>query len=247
MRIVIVDDEPNARATLKGMLNMLFHDLEIVGEAEGVETGKSIIEATHPEIVFLDIRIKDGTGFDLLKRLKKREFALIFLTAHDDHAIEAFRFSATDYLLKPIDPDDLKDAIEKVRRHKFNQNALLDALLENIQQISSSPRKLALKSSDAIHLVYTEEIIRCESVDNYTRFYLKEDTPLMIGRPLKAFEEMLESSGFLRIHQSHLINLLHIRKIERKGGYRVEMTDGSEVPVAVRKKEKLINQLKAIG
>ncbi|WP_462317712.1 LytR/AlgR family response regulator transcription factor [Marinilabilia sp.] len=246
MRVVIIDDEPNARNTLRGMLNMLFHDLEIIAEAEGVATGKSAIETHHPQLVFLDIRMKDGTGFDMLKQLNDRDFGLIFLTAHDDHAIEAFRFSATDYLLKPVDPDDLKEAVEKVRKLNNNHRAMLDALLENIQQISGSSKKLALKSSDAIHLVDTNDIIRCESMDNYTRFILKDQKPLLISGSLKSFEDLLEDAGFLRIHQSHLINLSHVRKIDRKGGFMVEMTDGSEAPVAVRKKEKLINRLQSI-
>ncbi|PWD99319.1 LytR/AlgR family response regulator transcription factor [Marinilabilia rubra] len=246
MKAVIIDDEPNARSTLRGMLNMLFQDLEIVGEADGVASGKTIIETHRPEIVFLDIRMKDGTGFDMLRQLKTRDFALVFLTAHDDHAIEAFRFSATDYLLKPVDPDDLKDAVEKVRRHNTNNQALLGTLMENIQQASAPSKKLALKSSEAIHIVCTDDIIRCESMDNYTRFILKDQKPLVISRPLKAFDEMLEGVGFLRIHQSHLINLSHIRKIDRKGGFIVELSDGSEAPVSVRKKEKLLKRLQTI-
>jgi len=246
MRTIVIDDEKNARETIKGMLNMLFRDIEIIAEANGVASGIEAIEQHSPELVFLDIRMKDGSGFDMLRQLRERDFALIFLTAHDDHALEAFRYSATDYLLKPVDPDELKDAVEKVRKPGRYNKELMDVLLDNIQRINSSYQKLALKTSDSIHLVCSDDIIRCESEDNYTRFFVNNQKPLLISRSLKVYEEMLEPMGFLRIHQSHLINLSHIRKIDRKGGFSIEMDDGSEVPVSVRKKEALINRLKAI-
>lgn len=246
MRTILIDDEKSARDTIKGMLNILFSDIEIIAEADGVASGIEAIEQHGPELVFLDIRMKDGSGFDMLKKLRERDFALIFLTAHDDHALEAFRYSATDYLLKPVDPDELKDAVVKVRKLGRHNKELMDVLLDNMQRINSSSKKLALKTSDSIHLVCSEDIIRCESEDNYTKFFIKDQKPLLISRPLKVYEEILEPMGFLRIHQSHLINLSHIRKIDRKGRFTIEMNDGSEVPVAVRKKEVLINRLKAI-
>jgi two-component system LytT family response regulator len=246
MRTIIIDDEKSARDTIRAMLNMFQSDINIIGEADSVATGKEVIETQKPDLVFLDIRMKDGTGFDMLRQIVERDFALIFLTAHDDHALEAFRFSATDYLLKPVEPEDLQEAVDRVRRQNRHNEALMDVLLENIQRINSSSKKIVLKTSDSIHLFSSDDIVRCESFDNYSRIFVRERKPLLISRPLKYFDEMLDAIGFLRIHQSHLINLAHIRKIDRKGAFSVEMSDGSIVPVSIRKKETLISRLEDI-
>lgn len=243
MRTVIIDDEKNARDTVKGILAMLTNDIEVVAEAEGVETGKKAIEKYNPDLVFLDIRMKDGTGFDMLRKLSSYDFALVFLTAHDEYALEAFRFSAIDYLLKPVDPDEIKSTLERARKQSINNQELLNILLENMEKTTSQSRKIVLKSSDTIHLVRSEDIIHCESADNYTRFYLTAGKPILISQSLKNFEEMLTPLGFLRVHQSHLINLEHISKIDRKDGCNVEMTNGTNVPVAVRKKDILMKRL----
>lgn len=243
MRTIIIDDEKNARDTIRSMLEALADDVNIVAEADGVATGKKAIEKYNPDFVVLDIRMKDGTGFDLLRKLNHYNFALVFLTAHDDHALEAFRFSAVDYLLKPVDPGDLQRTIEKVRKQQTPTREVLNTLLENMQKFSGAARKVALRTTDSIHFINTNDIIHCESADNYTRFFIRERKPLMISQSLKTFEELLEPLGFLRIHQSHLINLRHICKVDRKGGFRIEMTDGSMIPVAVRKKEMLLNRL----
>ena len=246
MRTVIIDDEKNARDSLHSLLQMMFEDVEIVAEADGVATGKAAIKKHHPELVFLDIRMKDGTGFDMLRQMEERNFTLIFLTAHEDHALEAFRYAATDYLLKPLDPEALNDAVERARKQHNSNSELIDTLLENIKNLDHSHKKLALKTNSSIFFVNSGDIIRCESVDNYTRFYLKDQKPLLIARPLKFYEEMLDPLGFMRIHQSHLVNLSRILRIERQGGISVVMEDHSEVPVAVRKKELLINRLEGL-
>jgi len=243
MRAVIIDDEKKARETVKGMLTLMAQDIEIAGEADGVESGLKAIHQYNPDLVFLDIHMQDGTGFDLMRRLSDYNFVLVFLTAHDKYALEAFRFAAIDYLLKPIDPDELKDTIERIRKQKPDNGKMMDALFQNLQKISSSPRKIVLKSSDAIHVVFSDDIIHCESADNYTRFFLKGQKPLLISQSLKNFEEILTPLGFLRVHQSHLINLSQISKIDRKNGCHVEMTDGTEVPVAVREKDILMKRL----
>lgn len=246
MRTIIIDDEKNARDTIRGMFEMLADDVDIVAEADGVTSGKTAIEKYNPDLVVLDIRMKDGTGFDMLRKLTNYNFALVFLTAHDDHALEAFRFSAVDYLLKPVYPDDLLRTIEKVRQQRIPFRDALNVLLENMQKYSAAPRKIALKTVDAIHFINTDDIIHCASADNYTRFFIKNRKPLMISQSLKTFDEMFEPLGFLRIHQSHLINLAHISKIDRKGGFQVEMSDGSTIPVAVRKKDLLVSRLSEI-
>lgn len=246
MRAVIIDDEKKARETVKGMLTLMAQDIGIAGEADGVESGLKAIHQYDPDLVFLDIHMQDGTGFDLMRRLSDYNFVLVFLTAHDKYALEAFRFAAIDYLLKPIDPDELKDTIKRIRKQKPDNGKMMDALFQNLQKISSSPRKIVLKSSDTIHVVFSDDIIHCESADNYTRFFLKGQKPLLISQSLKNFEEILTPLGFLRVHQSHLINLSQISKVDRKNGCHVEMTDGTEIPVAVRKKDILMKRLEEL-
>ena len=246
MRVIIIDDEKNARETVKGILSMLAEDIDVVAEAEGVKSGCLAIEKHLPDLVFLDIRMKDGTGFDMLRQLTYSDFSLVFLTAHDEYALEAFRFSAIDYLLKPIDPDELLSTLHRARKQNHNQKQLMEILLQNMEKINSPSRKIVLKSSDTIHLVCSENIIHCESNDNYTRFFIKDKKTVLISQSLKSFDEMLSPLGFLRIHQSHLINLAHISKIDRKNGFHVEMSDGTTISVAVRKKDLLLKRLEEL-
>ncbi len=243
IRTAIIDDEKNARDAIREMLLLMFSDIEICGEAEGVYTGLKLIKEQQPDLVFLDIKMNDGSGFDLLRRLENRQFTLIFLTAFDVHALKAFRFAAADYLLKPIDPEELQQAINKARHQQKKQSLSVDTLLENLTQKQSKQRKLVLKTAESIHLINPEEIIHCESSGNYTHFYLKEQKPLLISKPLKEYEEILAPLGFLRVHQSHLVNLQHVQKIDKRDGLTLIMIDNSEIPVSTRRKDLLLQKL----
>lgn len=242
---VLIDDDGNLREGMKAMLQIYAPEIEITGEADSVKTGIELIETAKPDIVFLDILMNDGSGFDILERLNhkfgKISSHIIFITAHEKFAIKAFRFSALDFLLKPVDPDDLQSVLKKIKAviHQNHDNKNIGLLLENIQKKPGGFKKIALSTSDGIHLFEIKDIIRCESEDNYTKFYIKNHKPVLISKTLKEYEELLKDQDFERIHQSHLINLNELRSYIKKDGGFVVMSDESQLPVSQRKKERL--------
>jgi len=246
---VLIDDDHNLRNGMKAMLSLYAPEINIIGEAESVKTGTQLIEKTNPEIIFLDIMMNDGSGFDILEQLNKKISShIVFVTAHEKFAIKAFRFSALDFLLKPVDPEDLQTVIKKIKNitNQNSENKNIELLLENISKKNEIFKKIALSTSDGIHLFEIKNIIRCESVDNYTKFHFKNHKMVMISKTLKEYEELLSDQGFERIHQSHLINLNELKSYIKKDGGFVVMSDDSQLPVSQRKKERLqelINKL----
>ncbi len=245
MHALIVDDEAFVRVALKEMLKMHCEDIEIIEEAGSITDGRQALEKTTPDIVFLDIRLSDGKGFDLLKGLNDIPFKVIFITAYEEYAITAFKFSAIDYLLKPIDVDELITAVEKakVSIEKENTKLLMEAFLKNQE---SNQKKIALKTAEAIHLIDVKDIIRCNSDGNYTNFIIKDNKALLVSKTLKEFEELLSPYHFVRIHQSHLINLDYIEKYDKRSGGFVVLKDRSEIPVSTRKKEELLRLFESL-
>ncbi len=241
MRVVIIDDEPGARDNLARLLKNNFPDLDLVGQADGVAKGKELVEALRPDLAFLDVQMQDGTGFDLLKMLDLSKMHVIFVSAYDHFAITAIKFSAVDYLLKPVEPEDMKLAIEKIKKTKSDSELKqkIDLLLTNINRID----KIALPSLSGIEFVKLADIIRCESDNNYTNFYLFGGEKIVVSKTLKEFEEMLETKGFFRTHKSHIINMNYLKKYIKGEGGSVIMEDGSEVLVSRRRKEDFMNVL----
>lgn len=248
IKALIIDDVEKARVALRSDIKSYCPEVDVIGEADGVETGMKLIKAVSPDVVFLDIKMSDGSGFDLIDKLKKENFInfqVIFTTAYNEFAIKAFKFSAIDYLLKPVDPDDLVQAVMKIRKSepKDQLSENLNLLLENIKGMQTVSKRIALNSIDKVQLVNVADIIQCESQKNYTIFYLQGHKQILVTKTLKEFEEMLEGDGFLRVHHSHLINLKHLREyIKADGGYAI-MSDNSQVPVSVRKREQLLKIL----
>ncbi|MET3539276.1 LytR/AlgR family response regulator transcription factor [Chryseobacterium limigenitum] len=249
---VIIDDDTNLREGMKAMLNLYATEIVVLGEAESVQSGIKLIKNLQPDIVFLDILMNDGTGFDILEQLNQKQGQnsphIVFITAHEKFAIKAFRFSALDFLLKPVDPDELKNVIVKIKnlQNKNSNYKHIELLLDNISKKTESFKKIALSTSEGIHLFEIKDIIRCESENNYTTFYVKGHRPVIISKTLKEYEELLGEHGFERIHQSHLINLNELKSYIRKDGGFVVMSDGSQLSVSQRKKERLqelINRL----
>jgi two-component system, LytTR family, response regulator len=242
IRTIIVEDENKARETLVNMLGMYCPSVDIVDQADCVEKGVKSINYNNPDLVFLDIQMPDGTGFDLLKKLKDQNFKLVFTTAFEEYAIKAFKFSAIDYLLKPIDPEDLVKTITKIERiiEDENNQIKLKALLENIETISTEVKKIVLKTAESIHIVKVKDIIRCESSSNYTSFFFRDGKKLLVSKTLKEFDEMLSDYGFFRVHQSHLVNTQYITSFEKSDGGFLAMSDDSKIPVSYRKKESLL-------
>ena len=237
IRAVIIDDIPEAISVLKSDLENYCVNIEVVGSAEGVVTGAKLIRDLKPDLVFLDIQMKDGSGFDLLEIVPDVQFKLIFTTASDEFAVKAFKFAAVDYLLKPIDPDELMDAVSRIEgQDKAAQR--IDLLKENFVKA----KRIALNTLEKIHIVNVEEILRCESNINYTMFYFTEGTKLLVTKTLKEFDNLLSGHNFIRVHQSHLINTNFIKEFLKSAG-DIVMKDGTKVPVSTRKKQVLMDMI----
>jgi two-component system LytT family response regulator len=244
IKAVLIDDDDNLRNGMKSLLFRYAPDIDIVGEADSVETGTELLLQHSPQVVFLDIHLGDGSGFDLLEEVNRKgklNFQIVFITAHEQYAIKAFRFSALDFLLKPVDPDELEKVIDKIKNvlDKNDNVAHIDLLLENIRKKVTNFKRIALSNSDGIHLFDVSDIIRCESEDNYTKFYIKNNKPVLISKTLKEYEDLLTEHGFERIHQSHLINLSFLKSYIKKDGGYVVMADNTHLPISQRKKERL--------
>ncbi|MEM6297656.1 MAG: LytTR family DNA-binding domain-containing protein [Bacteroidota bacterium] len=247
MRIVIIDDKEKTRQKIRNILQMLDQPkVEIVGEAEGVASGEALIRAESPDLVLLDVEMNDGTGFDLLEAFDEPNFGVILITAHDRYAVRAFKVSAIDYVLKPVNPVELHEAIRKAATYKQEyRKTSIQNLLAN-QHKKKSAQKLILSDTDNFYLVDASEIIRCQAESNYTRFFLTESRSLLIAKTLKEYIEVLDEQVFFRVHRSHLINLNFFDRLEKKDGGTIHLKDGSTLPVAPKKKEELFEALRTL-
>ncbi len=241
---IIIDDVDNSRLTLAHDLKQYCPQIKIVGEANSVKTAIDEISEKKPDVVFLDIQLGDGLGFEILETIIDFDFQVIFTTALDTYGIKAIKFSALDYLLKPIDPDELVEAVNKLENAKNdNIKDSINLLLNNIRDINPGNKRIALNSADKIHMVYITDIIRCESQGSYTIFHLKDKEQIVVTKNLKEYENLLEDYSFIRIHNSHLINFAYLKEFVKKdGGYAV-MTDNSQVPVSFRKRNDLMGMI----
>jgi len=244
IKAAVIDDESMARETISEMIQLYCPDVEIVGEAEDVKTGLALIQSTRPDILLLDIQLTDGTGFDILKNLKRSNYKVIFITAYEDYALKAIKFSALDYVLKPVDPNDLISAIDKAKESVEDKvNSLkLHALLNNIDHLPNGTKKIVLKTANNVHLINLSDIIRCQSDKNYTHFHIKDHETVVVSKTLKEYEDILNDFKFFRVHQSHLINMAHVKRYEKSDGGYLVMSDKSIVPVSFRKKDELMKQ-----
>lgn len=249
IKALVVDDEPNARESFTNILKSVFPEVILLGEAEGVEDAFRQIEKLSPNVVFLDIKMGDGTGFDLLRRYQKVPFKVVFITAFDEFAIEAIKFSACDYLLKPINTNELRQALERLKETlglEEDFQLKIQAFLNNLDTINIAQKKIVLKTSDSIHLVNLGNIVRCEADTNYTWVYIYDHPKILISKPLKHFEELLEENGFFRVHQSHLVNLNYFSRIDKIDGGILVLSDNTSIPIAVRKRDALYQLLEKL-
>lgn len=239
----IVDDIANARQLLTDEITRNHPELEIVGKASSVVEAAKNLKSISPDILFLDIMLGDGTGFDILEILPKIESKIIFITASDEFAIKAFKFSAIDYLLKPFSSEELSNAINKAKKQITPKKEQLSILNNAVKNPSQKPTKLSLHTSDKIQIIEINDIIRCQSDNNYTTFYLNDNTKILVSKTLKYYADILKETGFLRVHQSHLINTNYIKEfIKSDGGYLI-LDDNSNIPVSVRKRSELLDFL----
>ena len=241
IRCVIVEDEEMARNVLKSLLAQYCQDVMVCAEADDIVSGKNMIETFRPDLVFLDIEMPGGSGFKLLTSMENIDFEVVFVTAYEQFAIKAIRHDALDYILKPIDPKELVAAVEKVKEAKYKKTLKkqYDNLLKNLDPEQLVVRKISISTTDKIHLIDVDDIIRCESDNYYTIIYFKDGTNLLVSKTLKEMEQKLEEYDFVRTHKSHLVNMRCIMNFI-KDEMMVLLTDGVKVPVSKRKKEKIL-------
>ncbi|MEK6616653.1 MAG: LytTR family DNA-binding domain-containing protein [Bacteroidota bacterium] len=245
IKAIIIDDEAKARKAILNILAKHPHEVEVVAQADGVKSGMEAISQFNPDLILLDIQLSDGTGFDLLKKLGDVDVKIIFITAYDKFAIRAFKFSATDYILKPINPSELVAAIQKASEQirKQNMNVKLNILLSNFEK---EEKTIVLKTAETLHVVHIKEIVRCEADGNYTKFYFSNGSYLLVSKSLKEFDDLLSDYYFFRAHNAHLINLHYLQRCDRTKGGMAYMKDGSSVPVALARKQQLLEVMQKI-
>ena len=243
---IIIDDEANSRNALRQKLGNHCADVRIIAECENGEEGIKNIEEKKPDIVFLDVEMPRMNGFTMLQQLKNKNFEVIFITAYDHYAIKAIKFSALDYLVKPVEVEELKIAVEKVtqKRSHHDGNNRVELLLQNFLDEKTAHQRIAISSMDGLLFIATDEIIYLEANSNYTSFFLTGNRKITATKTLKDFEELLPVSIFIRIHHSYLINKNHVEKYIKGEGGQVTMKNGVILDVARRKKEEF---MKAIG
>lgn len=241
MRALIVDDEASNRENLQQLLRTYAPDVEICALADDVETGLNAIQASRPQLVFLDIQLHNQSGFDLLKQLGEIDFEIIFVTAYNQYGIQAVKFAALDYLLKPIDVDELVTAVEKARKaiQLKQKNERLGYLLEYLKGDKQASPRIALPLFNETRYVDVADIIRCEADNTYTRFILNNGEQILVSKTLKEYAAMLANHNFLRTHQSHLVNTAFIKSWLREDGGSMLLNDGAKVPVSKLNREKI--------
>ena len=231
---LIIDDEKKSRVLLRELLEQYCSNAEVIGEVTSVKEAKEFLNQNHPKLVFLDVEMRDGTGFDLLKQLGKINFKIIFVTAHEHYAIRAIRFSAVDFLLKPIDADELKEAVNKAESEMQNDHGHhINGFLSNLENQRSS--RLAVPIKDGVAFLEPQNIIRLQADGTYTHIYTTQGKHTVI-KNLKEYEEMLLNFNFFRSHHSHLLNLKHVKTFSRMEGFFAIMSDGTSVEISRRKK-----------
>ncbi|MDP2385350.1 MAG: LytTR family DNA-binding domain-containing protein [Bacteroidota bacterium] len=245
IRAVIIEDEAESRELLAALVTKNCEGVTVVDTAGNVETGVEAIKRHAPDLIFLDISMPDGTGFDLLGKVANMKFDVIFTTATDRYALKAIKYSALDYMLKPIDVEELKVAVEKVKGKKSSVSGVenLAFLLQNLKQKNDNFSKITLPTGNAYEIVNVPDIIRCEAEGSYTNFYLTGNKKVMVSASLKHYEDLLPENDFIRIHHHHLINMNHVvRFLKVDGGYAI-MSDGTQVEISRRKKDAFVERL----
>ncbi len=243
---VVIEDEPRTRETIINLIDTQCPNLKVVGSGGDVKSGIDAIKLHKPDVLVIDVELSDGTAFDILKNVGELKAQVIFVTAHEEYALQAIKFSAFDYLLKPFSINELIDTILKAKEAALKNESEISfqTLLTNFE--NKEDKKIVLKSADEIHLVKISEIIRCEADSSYTHFFINDGTQIVISNNLKEYDELLSHYHFFRVHHSHLVNLNKVVKFHKNKEAYVLMSDGSEVPVSSRKKERLIEKFNTL-
>lgn len=242
MRAIIIEDEVNVRSGFVKMLNRFCPEVIIVAEADSVEKGYKVIHDNEFDILFLDINLPDGTGFDLLKRFDELSFDVIFVTAYDQFAIDAFKISASDYLMKPVSPKELKKSIDQLAQNKTQRGLTQQVLKERLNTSYKQEDKIIIRNAESLELVLVSDINYCQADGSYTSIHLINKTKLIASLHLKEYERLLQPYGFERAHHSYLVNLNHIHSINKVESY-LNMKDNVQIPISQRKKNALVLSL----
>jgi two-component system LytT family response regulator len=236
LNAIIIDDEPDAVKNLEKIILDYCPNVNLIATAHNVGDALTEIENKHPDLVMLDIELQDGTGFDILEKSRYRNFEVIFVTAFNQYAIRAFKHSATDYILKPVDITELKNAVARVSRNRSEKSVgNFSILLDNLK--SESPRKLAIPTLQGYEYILVDNIVRIEAERSYCNIYILDKRKIMVSRCMNDYQKILDERKFFRAHNSHLINLQHVKMYVKRDGGHIEMVDGSIVPLARRKKD----------
>ncbi|WP_318312125.1 LytR/AlgR family response regulator transcription factor [Flagellimonas crocea] len=248
LKAVIIEDEKHSRETLKSMLEEFCKGVQVIAMAGSVEEGVKVLSIYSPDIVFLDIELQSGVGFDVLNQIKDPNFEVIFTTAFEKYAIKAIKFSSLDYLLKPIDLDELQQAVEKART-RMDTNVYreqLDTLMQSVNKGKLRPEKICLATTAGMEFIAIDDIIACKADGSYTCFMLEDENTLLVSKHLKEYENLLAEHQFMRIHNSYVINLKKVKKyVKSDGGYLI-MSNDLEVNISPRKKDDLIEAMKKL-
>lgn len=235
---ILIDDESKSRTALRSFLEKYCPIIEIVAEAEGVKSGLQAIATHNPDVIFLDIEMNDGTGFDLIEQLPNIQCEVIFVTAFNQYAIKAFRYSAIDYLLKPVNPEELVQAVAKL-----SDESRIDEIEKKLEALSinrNNLQKIAIPSMDGIRLEDITDINYCEADNYYTIIHLKNGEEVIVSKTLKEYDKMLDGQGFFRIHQKFLVNISEIKSYSKADGGFVTLNSGASLTVSRRKKDELL-------
>ncbi|MFT3703198.1 MAG: LytTR family DNA-binding domain-containing protein [Agriterribacter sp.] len=248
IKVVIIEDEENSRVLLHNMLNQHFKNIEVLALCSNNEEAKLAINNLQPDLVLTDVELGNTSVFSLFEELSSINFDVIFITAFEKYAIRAIKFSALDYLLKPFSKEDLSEALnhylqKQKRQQSFQQ---FETLFHNLRNMQNDSKKIALPTSKGLVVLPVKDIIRCQAEINYTTFFLSTKTKLLVTKTLKEYEELLHDYNFIRVHNSHLINLNHVKNYSRGEGGTVTMSDASIIEVSRRKKDEFLRRLASL-
>jgi len=245
IRVMVVDDEAAVRKTIAGLLKEFFPGITLAATAGSVREALAAAGQHKPCLLFLDVELPDGTGFDLLKQIPGDDLRVIFITGHQEYALAAIKVSAVDYIMKPVDPVEFQQAVEKALQviDHHAEKLKLETLSENLNN-GKTLKRIILPTAEDLHVVEVKDIIRAEADSNYTTFRLTGGKRILVSKTIKEYDELLSGSGMIRVHQSHLVNLAYVEKfVKRDGGYLV-LKDGSSLPVSQGLRKKVLDEIR---
>lgn len=248
LKVIIIEDEKHSRETLKSMLEEFCKDVKVIATASSVSEAVKVLSVYSPDVVFLDIELQSGLGFDVLTQIKDPSFEVIFTTAFEKYAIKAIKFSSLDYLLKPIDLSELQDAVEKAR-NRMDTNVYrqqIDTLMQSLSKENHRQEKICLATTAGMEFIAIEEIVLCKADGSYTSFVLRNENTLMVSKHLKEYENLLGDYQFMRVHNSYVINLNEVKKYVKSDGGYIIMSNDMHVSISPRKKDELMEAMKRL-